>query len=179
MLNTENTGLILVDVQGKLARTVFESESLIANIEKLIKGCKILGIPIVWLEQYPEGLGHTVPEISKLLKNQKPIEKRFFNALDEKQIEHEIVKLNKPNWLICGIEAHVCVYQTAMGLLAKKLNVELVADCIASRKKYDREIAIKKMRDQGAHLSSLEICLFELTKDSKTEVFKKILPLIK
>jgi len=179
MINDKDTGLILIDVQGKLARMVFESEELIANIEKLIKGCKVLGIPIIWLEQYPEGLGKTIPELSKLLTNQSPIEKRFFNALEEKEVENEIIKLNKNNWLVCGIEAHICVYQTVMALLAKKFQVEVVADCISSRKKTSIDIALNKLREKGAGITNVEMCLYELLKDSKRDEFKKVLAFIK
>ena len=179
MINDKNTGLILVDVQGKLAKMVFESQTLITNIEKLIKGCQILGIPIIWLEHYPKGLGKTVPELSKLLINQSPIEKRFFNALEEEEVENEISKLKKSNWLVCGIEAHICVYQTVMGLLAKKYYVEVVADCISSRKKNSIDISLNKLSEKGASITNVEMCLYELISDSKRDVFKKVLPFIK
>jgi len=101
VINDKNTGLIPLDVQGELAGMVFESQTLITNIEKLIKGCQILGIPIIWLEQYPKGLGKTIPELSKLLINQSPIEKRFFNALEEEAVENEISKLKKAiGWFV-------------------------------------------------------------------------------
>ncbi|MDY0078658.1 MAG: hydrolase [Bacteroidales bacterium] len=179
MINDKDTGLILIDVQGKLARMVAESETLIANIEKLIKGCQVLGIPIIWLEQYPEGLGKTVPELAKLLTNQSPIEKQFFNALAEKEVKNEIIKLDKSNWLVCGIEAHICVYQTVMALIAKKFYVEVVADCISSRKKSSIDIALNKLREKGAGITNVEMCLYELLKDSKRDAFKKVLAFIK
>lgn len=179
MINTENTGLILVDIQGKLARTVYQSNILIANIEKLVKGCQILQIPIVWLEQYPKGLGNTVPELSNLLDGQKPIEKRFFNAMEEETVRNAVTASNKQNWIVCGIEAHICVYQTAMGLLERDFNVEVPVDCISSRKEDSIKVAIDKFIQKGIGVTNLEMCLYELVKDSRTEGFKRILPLVK
>lgn len=179
MLNTENTGLIIVDVQGKLARMVYESESLITNITKLIKGCQILGLPIIWLEQYPKGLGKTVPEIAELLSHQTPMEKTYFNAIAENTIKNAIKAANKQNWLVCGIEAHICVYQTLMGLSKENYHVEVVVDAISSRKKESIDIALNKLAMNKISITNVEMCLYELMKNAQSEKFKDILRLIK
>lgn len=179
MLLQENTGLILIDVQGKLARIVNESEKLVANLEKLIKGCQILSIPIIWAEQNPKGLGTTIPELEKLLENQKPIEKFVFNAFENEIFKQAVIDSGRKQWLICGIEAHICVYQTARGLLSNAFEVEVVADCVSSRAKDNSIIALKKLQSKGASLTTIEMCLYELVKDSKQEIFKEILTLIK
>ena len=124
MLTNDNTGLILVDVQGKLARIVYESEKLVSNLEKLIRGCQILSIPIICVEQNPKGLGPTIPELEKLLSNQKPIEKYTFNAFENENFKQSIINSNKKQWLICGIETHICVYQTVIGLLSNDFEIE-------------------------------------------------------
>lgn len=179
MLVQENTGLILIDVQGKLARIVDESEKLVSNLEKLIRGCQILSVPIIWAEQNPKGLGVTIPELEKLLVHQKPIEKYAFNAFDNETFKQAILDSGKKQWLICGIEAHICVYQTAMGLLANHFEVEIVADCVSSRTKESIDIGLKKLQNKGASITNIEMCLYELVKDSKREIFKEILTLIK
>jgi len=179
MLKQETTGLILIDVQGKLAQIVNESEKLALNLEKLIRGCQILSIPIIWAEQNPKGLGATIPQLEKLLIHQKPIEKYSFNAFDSETFQKAVLDSGKTQWLICGIEAHICVYQTAMGLLLQNFEIEIVADCISSRTKEDIQIALQKLQNKGAGLTTIEMCLYELVKDSRREIFKEILTLIK
>ncbi|MFC0780764.1 hydrolase [Flavobacterium sp. HJSW_4] len=179
MLVQEKTGLIVIDVQGKLARIVHNSEKLAANLEKLIRGCQLLSIPIIWAEQNPKGLGTTIPELEKLLQHQKPVEKFSFNALDNEDFKKVIINSGKKQWLICGIEAHICVYQTAMGLLSKNFEVEIVADCVSSRSEESIVIALQKLQHKGASLTNIEMCLYELVKDSRREIFKEILTLIK
>ncbi|WP_035652319.1 hydrolase [Flavobacterium sp. ASV13] len=179
MLIQENTGLILIDVQGKLARIVDKSEELVLNLEKLIRGCQLLSIPIIWAEQNPKGLGSTIPELEKLLQNQKSIEKFTFNAFDTETFRQSIIDSGKKQWLICGIEAHICVYQTAMGLLSNDFEVQIVTDCVSSRSKQSIKIALKKLQNKGADLTNVEMCLYELVKDSRQNIFKEILTLIK
>ena len=179
MLVQEKTGLIVIDVQGKLARIVHDNEKLAANLEKLIKGCQLLSIPIIWAEQNPKGLGKTIPELEKLLQNQKPIEKFSFNALDNEDFKRAIIDSGRKQWLICGIEAHICVYQTVMGLLAYNFEVEIVADCVSSRVEESIAIALQKLCNKGTALTNIEMCLYELVKDSRREIFKEILTLIK
>lgn len=179
MLNEKETALIIIDVQGKLARMVAESEQLVKNLRQLISAFKTMSIPIVWVEQYPEGLGKTIPEISELLVNQTPFSKYTFSALGNKDIENEIEKLNRKQWLVCGIETHICVYQTAMDLLAKNYEVEIVSDAVSSRTKESKALALSKLQKKGVGLTNIEMCVYELIKNSKTDIFKKILPLFK
>ncbi|EJG02565.1 hydrolase [Flavobacterium sp. F52] len=179
MLQQENTGLIIIDVQGKLARIVQNSEKLAENLEKLIKGCQILSIPIVWAEQNPKGLGRTIPELEKLLLHQKPIEKYTFNAYENDVFKQAIMDSGRKQWLICGIEAHICVYQTAIGLLSNNFEVEIVIDCVSSRETKSIETAIQKLQQKGASVTNIEMCLYELVKDSRRDIFKEILTLIK
>ncbi|RED22690.1 isochorismate hydrolase [Flavobacterium cutihirudinis] len=179
MLTQETTGLIIIDVQGKLARIVNESEKLVSNLEKLIRGCQMLSIPIIYAEQNPKGLGSTIPEIGKLLSPQKPVEKYTFNAFENEAFKKAILESNRKQWLICGIEAHICVYQTVLGLLSHNFEIEVVADCVSSRSKDSVELALEKLQNKGAGLTNVEMCLYELVKDSKREIFKEILTLIK
>lgn len=179
MLLKEDCGLILVDVQGSLARIVENSGLVIANTRKLIQCCKLLSIPIIWLEQNPKGLGVTIPEISELMKEHSVNEKIHFNALFEEPIKGVIKASGKRRWLVAGIEAHICVYQTVLGLLNEDFKVDVVSDCISSRLQSNIDLALIKMRGSGASITSLEMCVFELMKSSKINSFREILSIIK
>jgi nicotinamidase-related amidase len=179
MLQKEYCGLIVVDIQGGLARIVQQSDLFIDNTQKLIQCCQLLSIPIIWLEQNPKGLGPTVPEISELLTESMVNEKSHFNALFEQSIKDAIKATDKKRWLVVGIEAHICVYQTVLGLLNEDYKVDVVSDCISSRLQSNIALALHNMRDRGASITSLEMCVFELMKNAKTDSFRKILPIIK
>mgnify|MGYP003386082011 FL=1 len=179
MLIKEDCGLMLVDVQGSLARIVQNSDLFIANTKKLIQCCKLLSIPVVWLEQNPKGLGATVPEISELLKGHTVNEKVHFNALFEEPIKAVIKATDRKHWLVAGIEAHICVYQTAQGLLNEGFKVDVVSDCISSRLQSNIDLAVTKMKDNGASITSLETCVYELMKSAKINNFREILSVIK
>ena len=183
MLKKENTGLIIVDIQGKLARLVHDSDALVSNCEKLIKGAQALGMPIIWLEQNPDKLGSTLEELSSLLStepsDQKAITKFTFDACEEAQFMQVIKAANVDTWLICGIEAHICVYQTALNLKRIGFEVQLVSDCVSSRTLANKNLGIEKLINHGVELTGLEMCLFELVKDCRAKEFKDILALIR
>jgi nicotinamidase-related amidase len=179
MLSTENTVLLIIDVQEKLARVMAEKESLVVNLQKLIKGANILGLPVILTEQYPHGLGATVPEVMTLLPQIKPLEKMSFSCCDDVNFPEKLKGLNRQQVLVAGIEAHVCVYQTASGLLNAGYEVQVVADCVSSRTMENKRIAIHKMRDQGVGITSTEIVLFELLKTAENKHFKDISLIVK
>lgn len=179
MLDKNNTGLIVVDIQGKLARLVHDSDSLITNCEKLIKGSQYLNLPIICLEQFPAKLGTTVDEISSLLNNSNPIPKFTFNGCEEPKFIAAVQAENIDTWLVCGIEAHICVYQTAMGLLKHSYNVQLVSDCVSSRTLINKQLAINKLMTKGVEITGLEMCLYELVADCRAAEFIAILRLIR
>ncbi|WP_114324789.1 isochorismatase family protein [Candidatus Colwellia aromaticivorans] len=179
MLQKEDCGLIVVDVQGSLARIVQQSDLVIENTKKLIQCCKLLSIPIIWLEQNPKGLGATVPELSELMGESIVNEKVHFNALFEQPIKEVIKATDKKRWLVVGIEAHVCVYQTVLGLLNENYKVDVVSDCISSRLQSNIDLALLNMRESGASITSLEMCVFEMMKSAKINNFREILSVIK
>jgi nicotinamidase-related amidase len=178
MLKLENTGLIIVDVQGKLARLVDNSESVINNIAKLIQGAQALSVPVVCLEQYPQGLGETVDELRTLLLGQ-PIAKTTFSGWGNEEFRQAIHHSGRKQWLICGIETHVCVYQTAMDMLEEGYQLDIVEDAVSSRTVNNRNIALQKLASAGAGLSSVEMALYELVGDSSSAAFKAILPIVR
>jgi nicotinamidase-related amidase len=179
MLRKDNTGLIVTDIQGKLARLVHDSDELIANCQKLIKGAQALGLPIIWLEQNPEKIGATVDELSTLLAAKTPIVKYSFDACEDPLFIEEVSNAKVDNWLICGIEAHICVYQTALHLQQSGYKVQLVCDSISSRTLANKQLGINKLVARGIDISGLEMCLFELVKDCRANEFKDILALIR
>ena len=139
----------------------------------------MLNIPIVLTEQYQKGLGPTVAEIKEQLPSYQPIEKLTFNCCEEPNFLNKIKKLNKKTIILTGMEAHICVLQTCIGLLNERYNVHLVRDAVCSRAKENRKTAIEFMRDAGAVVTCTETVLFQLLKVAGTEEFKTISKRIK
>lgn len=179
MLTTENSALVLVDVQGKLAQTMHAKQSFFDNIIRLVKGAQILELPILWAEQNPAGLGPTVPEIAELLPNQNPLSKLSFSCCGNAAFIKELETLNRQNMLVAGIEAHVCVYQTAADLVDLNYDVQVVADAVASRTAENKQIGLERSKAAGAGLTSTETVLFELLKIAKGNKFKEIIKIVK
>ncbi len=179
MITTEDTVLVLVDVQGKLAQSMHNKKDLFENLKKMVKGAQVLGIPILWAEQNPDGLGPTMPEIAELFTNQSPVSKFSFSCCGSEQFLRDLEAVNRKNILIVGIEAHVCVYQTAADLTNLQYNVQIVADAVSSRTAENKQIGLEKSKDAGASLTSTETALFELLKEAKGDKFKEIINLVK
>lgn len=179
MLQLENVVFLIVDIQGKLAHLMDEKELLFMNVQKLIKGIQVLGIPILWVEQNPQGLGPTIPEIADILSNIKPISKMSFSCCRNDRFMQALKALNCKQVMIAGIEAHVCVYQTAADLVNLGYEVQVATDAVSSRNVGNKEIGLLKMRDSGVSLTSVETALFELLKVAEGEQFKEILKIVK
>lgn len=179
-LSKGRTGLLVVDVQEKLISLEDRSVEVLQTIQKVIKGFQILKLPILVTEQYPQGLGSTVAGIKSLLgDSQIYLSKTTFSCLGDDSIKDSIKKMGLNQWVIIGIEAHVCVLQTARDLLEAGYHVVVLNDAITSRSVYDFATAIAEMRDYGIRISSSETILFELLHDSTSPEFKKISQLIK
>ena len=179
MLEIQDCCLVVVDVQGKLAQLMVDKEALFKNIRILIQAAQILEIPILWCQQVPEALGPTVPEIAELLTGLEPIDKASFSCCGQEQFNAQLNTLGKEQVLLCGIETHVCIYQTAMDLMEGGLDVTVIADAVSSRTEQNRQIALTRLAAEGAHVSSTEMALFELLKTAKHPHFKEIAKLVK
>lgn len=179
MITTEDTALVLVDVQGKLAQAMHNKTELFENLKKMVKGAHVLGVPILWAEQNPDGLGPTIPEIAVLLPNQNPVSKLSFSCCGDEQFMKNLAAVNRKNMLVVGIEAHVCVYQTAADLIRQQYDVQVVADAVASRTPENKQIGLEKCKDAGASLTGTETVLFELLKEARGDRFKEIIQLVK
>lgn len=178
MLTKEDTVLVLVDIQGKLAQIVENSEAVIDNIVRVVKGAKVLGLPILWVEQYPKGLGPTVEDIANELDG-TPIEKITFSAYDNEEFVRQLEATGRKKVLLAGIETHICVYQTTAHLLADGYEVEVLADCTSSRTAGNHEIGLKKVMQLGANITSVEMALFEMQVIAKGDAFKEISRIVK
>ena len=174
MLSVDNSVLLVIDVQEKLFRAIHQKEQLMDNLQRVIKGIKILEIPILLTEQYPQGLGATIPEIAQLLPDIRPLPKICFSCCGDEAFLQAFKKLNRKQVLIAGIENHVCVYQTAADLLTAGYEVYAVSDTISSRNEQNSDIGLKMMIQLGAKITSTEAALFELLKVAKGDKFKAI-----
>ena len=179
MLNIDKTALVIIDVQEKLSRVMHEKEKLFENLQKLVKGAKLLNIPIIITEQNPNGLGPTVSEIAPLLTDIKPVTKFSFSCCSEEPFLRQLEMLNRKQVLLAGIETHVCVYQTAVDLIEAGYEVHTVVDCVSSRTLENKNLALDKMKSEGANLTSVEIALFELLKTAANPKFKELSKIVK
>lgn len=181
-LNRNNAVLVVIDVQEKLLPVIDGGDDVVRNIERLVRGCHILGVPTMLTEQYVKGLGPTVEPLRTALAEgagYKPIEKSCFSAQGCEPFVAQLTALERKQVLVAGIETHVCVYQTVTDLLRAGFAVTIVADAVSSRTGRNRDIALQRMVADGAKLSSTEMALFELTVVSGTDEFKAISRLVK
>ncbi len=179
MLEKETAVLVLIDVQEKLFRVIDEKEALIDNLQRLIRGAQALELPILVTEQNPDGLGGTLPEIADLFTDFQPIIKFSFSCCGEPAFMDALRNTGRNQILLCGIETHVCVYQTAALLAASGYEVQVVADTVSSRSALNKKYGLDKCREEGAGITTMEIALFELLKTAKSDVFKQISKIVK
>ena len=175
----EKVAAVIVDIQEKLLPHIHDSDIMLRNCLKLIEGLKILSVPLIVTQQYTRGLGPTVPSIVKMFPEFMYIEKISFSCLDEPAFKKELTVLGKSDVILCGIESHVCVLQTCMDLLETGIIPVIVEDCVSSRKPEDKIIAIERMRQEGARITSMESLLFERTRVAGNENFKLISGIVK
>jgi nicotinamidase-related amidase len=180
VVSKDNVALLVVDVQERLFPHVERSCEIMQRMQLVIKGFQILQIPIRVSEQYPKGLGHTMGGLKDCFSSdQIYFSKTSFSCLGDPQVKSEILQIPASQWILIGIEAHICVLQTAKDLLAVGKQVVVLNDAISSRSIYDFSTAIAEMRDCGIRVSSVETILFELLRDATTSEFKAISQLIK
>jgi nicotinamidase-related amidase len=178
-LKIDTAVLLVVDVQGKLARLMHESDSLIKQIGILIEGCRALEVPVIWAEQLPDKLGATVPELVEKLVGLTPMVKSSFGCCEDESIDRAIRESRRSQVLLCGIETHVCVWQTAASLLSQGYRLHLACDAVSSRSPLNREIAIQRIAAAGGQLSNVEMALFELMGTAQHSKFREVAKLLK
>ena len=178
ILKERSVGLV-IDIQERLYPHIDQHELLLQNTGILLNGLKSLEVPVLITEQYPKGLGSTLEEVKLNLSEFDPIEKISFSCCDEATYLKALISSGRNQVIICGIETHVCVMQTVIDLLERDFIPVVVADCVSSRRAADKHIALERMRQEGAIISSYESILFELARVAGTETFKTISKLVK
>ena len=179
MLDIENSIVVIIDIQEKLVKAVRENSPLSSAV-KLAKASNILNIPVIVTEQYPQGLGETVGELKNELAPETAfIEKNTFSAFRTPEFAEKLKKSNRKQVVICGIEAHICVYQTICDLITNGYEVYFVKDASASRNEYEFNTALELIKQNKGKVACTEIILFEWLKSSRHPNFKEIQTLIK
>lgn len=179
ILDRKKTALLIIDIQEKILPVMLNPETVVENTIKLIEGMKVLGIPVYFTEQYPKGLGTTIPSIKAALENAEAAQKMSFSCCGAGDLFNEFKTNNISQIVVCGIESHVCIQQTVMDLLANGFQVDLPADAVSSRKEIDYKTALTRMSSLGAELTTTESILFELLVICGTPEFKSISKIVK
>lgn len=179
MLTDERTCLVLIDVQEKLARVMHESEKMIANCAILLQIARTLDIPIIWCQQSPQALGPTVEPLRIHLDGINPIDKLSFSCCGQPDFILHLEQQAVKTAILCGIESHVCVFQTARDLIQKGLEVHIIADAVASRTPENKQIGLGRIAAAGAVISSTEMLLFELLGTARHDSFRTLSKLIR
>jgi nicotinamidase-related amidase len=180
-LLAEHCALLVIDIQGKLLPPIFEKEQLVRNSKLLIRAAGVLKIPALISTQYAKGLGATVPEIAKLLPESEAIDKDQFSCFGSDAFCTLLKRLpgNRNTLLLCGMESHICVAQTALAALREGYIVHVASDAISSRAEWNWKIGLERMRAAGAVISSTEMMIYELMRSSSSAAFKEMLPHLK
>jgi nicotinamidase-related amidase len=180
-LEVDRCALIVVDIQEKLLPPIFQKEQLIKNSQLLIRLAGILKLPALMTTQYAKGLGNTVPEIASLLPETQAIDKQMFSCFGSDVFCSLLKRLpgNRNTVLLCGMESHICVTQTALGALHEGYIVHVASDAVSSRTEWNWRIGLERMRAAGAVISSTEMVIYELLRSSGAPAFKELLPYLK
>lgn len=177
-LEPEQCSLIVIDIQEKLLPPIFQKERLVKNSQLLIRLAGILKIPTLMSTQYAKGLGQTIPEIASLLPEIEAIDKQLFSCFGSDVFCSVLKRLpgNRNTVLLCGMESHICVMQTALGALREGYIVHVASDAVSSRTEWNWQIGLERMRSAGAVISSTEMIIYELLRSSGAPAFKELLP---
>ena len=180
-LQAESCALVVVDIQQKLLPPIFNKEQLVRNASLLIRLANILEIPVLLTTQYAKGLGDTVPEIAQLIPDIHAIDKLEFGCFSKDTFCSAVKSLpgNRNTMLLCGMETHICVMQTALGALEQGYLVHVASDAVGSRAEWNWKIGLERMRDAGCVISSTEMMMYELLRKSGTPAFKELLQHLK
>jgi nicotinamidase-related amidase len=180
VLRLEETAFLTIDVQEAFRQSIADLSEIASRIALFARGAQLLNVPVLVTEQYPKGLGKTVAEIAEVLPDETEfIEKTAFSSCGANVFIEKMKQIGAKQIVVAGIEAHICVNQTVHDLLERGFQVHLLADCISARAAENKQIALAKMGQSGAILSSTEMALFELMRDARHEQFKAIQKLVK
>ena len=179
MLDKAKAALVVIDFQDGLLPAIPVAGSIVPQAVKLIRCCRELGLPVIWTEQYPKGLGKTTKSVAGALEGLTPIEKVSFGCFGCQAFEESAGALGRPQLIVAGIESHVCVMQTVLRAQEMSYSCFVAADATGSRAKTDHRVGLARMQAHGAELVTVEMVIFELIGAAGTPEFKRLLPLIK
>lgn len=174
LITAETTSLLIVDVQERLCPVMEDPRTVIHNCGRLMKGAARLGVPVTVSEQYPKGLGPTMVDLRGLTAPENFLEKTTFSCAGAPNIVERLTALGRPGVVVAGIEAHVCVSQTALGLLEKGWRVFVAGDACDSRRRPDRDMGFDRLRAAGVHVVPTESVLFEWIGDASHDAFREV-----
>jgi len=178
-LHRGKAGVVVIDIQEKLLPAIHEKDRLLKNAGCLLKAATILGVPIFGTEQYPKGLGRTVPEIRDACPGVSFLEKVAFSSCGASGFVDALASRQVADVILCGMETHVCVLQTALDLVENGFQVFVAADAVSSRAVENHQLGLQRMRDAGAVIVSVEMAVFELLGKAGTAEFKQVIALLK
>jgi len=180
-LDADQCALVVIDIQEKLLPPIFQKEQMVRNSQLLIRAAGILKIPTLLSTQYAKGLGSTVSEVASLLPKTQAIDKTLFSCFGSDVFCSVIKRLpsQRNTLLLCGMESHICVMQTALAALREGYLVHIASDAVSSRTEWNWKIGLDRMRAAGAIISSTEMMIYELMKSSSSAAFKELLPHLK
>lgn len=174
-----DSALLLIDLQERLKPVIHDHERILLNCGKLLQAARRLKIPLAVTEHCPEAIGYSLPQLREHLAAEEIYCKRHFGAADEMPFRERISNLGRQQWILCGVEAHVCLLQTALGLRRMEKDVFIVADATGSRKDENRLMALERLRGAGCIVVTTEMVLFEWLEHADNPAFKEVLRLIK
>ncbi|NND05530.1 MAG: hydrolase [Saprospiraceae bacterium] len=177
-LSTEDTALLVIDIQERLMPVIYNSTMIFENTNRLLKGADVLDLPILVTEQYPKGLQHTCQQI-ELPADYALFEKICFSCIQSDPILDKLRSLSIKSLIVCGVEAHICVLKTVLDALQEGFDVHVIADAVSSRTPANRQLALDRMRQSGAFIASTEMVLFQLIETAGNQTFKQISGIIK
>lgn len=179
LIDKENTGLLVIDVQEKLMEVMGQKQRFIDNITRLLHLSKIFHLPVILTEQYRKWLGPTLPEIVETLPSYDPINKMHFNCCDVDDFNDRLESGNFKNIIVTGVESHICVFQTCVSILEKGYNVHVPQDAVDSRTDENWRVGLKLMEKAGAIITSTETVIYQILKKAGTKEFKRMLKIIR
>jgi len=178
-LEARHAQLVVVDVQEKLLPHIHEHETVVAQIARMIRAARELELPVTVSEQYPQGLGPTASAILEVALDSARVQKLTFSVCRDAACHRHLAAHARPQVLLVGIEAHVCVQQTALDLLKEQMQPFVLADAVGSRRALDRDIALERMRSAGVVVTTVESAIYEMMERAGTERFRRMLPLVR
>lgn len=180
-LDADRAMLLVIDVQTKLLPAIDTHQSVLAAVRQLLRAARLFELPVLATEQYPKGIGRTEASVAELIQDSggPVLEKSTFSVCDDEGVRQALRRIDRPQVVLCGIEAHVCVQQTALDLVSMDHDVYVCADAVGSRRSLDRDVSLERMRQAGVIVTTSESVLFELCVECRSARFKKLIELVK